>query len=102
MSPGYAIRKSWLESLSPTQLQLIRDDHYNVHRYAHFSGEKYLFLPQAYGQWTRTPASLSCYLDDDINAIDIATIEEYRNLELGGDAFLMRVRRLIERLLVRA
>ena len=76
-SCGYAVRKSWLETLTPRQFALIRDDHRNVHRYVDFTGHKYLFLDQPYAQYVFTPASISSISSPDANELNIATREEY-------------------------
>lgn len=76
-SCGYAVRKKWLESLSPRQVTLIRDDHRHVHRYVDFSGEKYLFLDKPFGQYVFTPASISSIPSADAEELNIATRDEY-------------------------
>lgn len=79
-SCGYAVRKSWLETLTPRQFALMRDDHRHVHRYVDFSGEKYLFLVQPYAQYLFTPASISSISSPEARELNMATREEYENL----------------------
>jgi len=76
-SCGYAVRKSWLETLTPRQFALMRDDHRHVHRYVDFSGHKYLFLDQPYAQYVFTPASISSIPDHKTTALNIATAQAY-------------------------
>lgn len=76
-SCGYAVRKSWLETLTPRQFALMRDDHRHVHRYVDFSGHKYLFLDQPYAQYVFTPASISSIPDANAPALNIATAADY-------------------------
>ncbi len=76
-SCGYAVRKWWLETMTPRQLALIRDDHRNVHRYVDFAGHKYLFLDQPFAQYLWTPASISSISSPDANDLNMATREEY-------------------------
>jgi len=76
-SCGYAIRKWWLETLTPRQFALMRDDHRHVHRYVDFAGHKYLFLDQPFVQYLWTPASISSISSPDANELNIATREEY-------------------------
>ncbi len=76
-SCGYAVRKWWLETLTPRQLALMRDDHRHVHRYVDFSGHKYLFLDQPFAQYLWTPASISSISSPDANDLNMATREEY-------------------------
>jgi len=76
-SCGYAVRKWWLETLSPRQLALIRDDHGNVHRYVDFAGHKYLFLDHPFAQYVFTPASISSIPDHKTTALNIATAQAY-------------------------
>jgi len=76
-SCGYAVRKRWLETLTPRQLALIRDDHRHVHRYVDFAGHKYLFLDQPFAQYVFTPASISSIPDHKTTALNIATAQAY-------------------------
>ena len=76
-SCGYAVRKSWLESLTPRQFALIRDDHRNVHRYVDFVGRKYLFFDQPFAQYVFTPASISSIPNPDAAELNIATAQDY-------------------------
>jgi len=76
-SCGYAVRKWWLETLTPRQLALIRDDHRHVHRYVDFSGEKYLFLDQPFAQYVWTPASISSISSPDATELNITTRDKY-------------------------
>ena len=73
-SCGYAVRRSFLEGLTPRQLALIRDDHRHVHRYVDFSGNKYFFLEGVFGQYVWTPASISSITEtaDKLNLADPA------------------------------
>lgn len=79
-SCGYAVRKTWLETLTPRQLALIRDDHRHVHRYADFQGRKYLFLDQAFAQYALTPGSISSIASSDATALNLATAQKYASL----------------------
>lgn len=76
-SCGYAVRKWWLETLSPRQLALIRDDHRHVHRYVDFAGHKYLLLDHPFAQYVFTPASISSIPDHKTTALNIATAQAY-------------------------
>ena len=78
LSCGYAIRRSFLETLTPEQLSLIRDDHRNVHRYVHFSGRKYLFHPdKCFAQCIWTPASTSSIPSPDVKTLSFSTADKY-------------------------
>ena len=79
-SCGYAIRKWWLETLTPRQFALIRDDHRHVHRYVDFGGHKYLFLDQPFAQYVHTPASISSITSPEAASLNLATVEEYARL----------------------
>lgn len=77
-SCGYAIQRSFLETLTPEQLRLIRDDHRNVHRYVHFSGRKYLFHPdKCFAQYIWTPASTSSIPSPDVKTLSFSTADKY-------------------------
>ena len=74
---GFAIRKWWLETLTPRQLALIRDAHRHVHRYVDFVGRKYLFFDQPFAQYVFTPASISSIPSPDAAELNIATAQDY-------------------------
>lgn len=79
-SCGYAVRKRWLATLTPRQLEMIRDDHRNVHRYVDFAGQKYLFLDRPFAQYVHTPASISSITSPEAASLNLATAEEYESL----------------------
>jgi len=76
---GYAVRRSVLENLTPEQQQLILNDHYNVHRYIHFIGRKYLIVPFCGGVHLITPASITAAKDHD-GDISLSTVDCYKSL----------------------
>jgi hypothetical protein len=77
---GYAIRRSILPTLTDRQLHLIRDDHRNAHRYIDFLGSRYLCLPEVFGQYVRTPASISSIATETAKRLSVATVEQYNRL----------------------
>lgn len=76
---GYAVHRSFLKNLTPRQLNLIRDDHRNAHRYVDWSGYQYLFLNGVFGVYARTPASISSIKETSAK-LNFATVEKYFDL----------------------
>lgn len=63
LSNGYAIRRSYLNSLTDNQRKLILCDHSKCHAFVHFSGCRYVFYPDVVGGvYVRHPASASMAL----------------------------------------
>ena len=95
-SCGYAIRRSFLETLTPEQLRLIRDDHRNVHRYVHFVDRKYLFHEnRCLAQYVWTPASVSSITSPEATRLSFATAEKYHRFteqcESQGNTAVARI-----------
>lgn len=102
-SCGYAIRRSFLETLTPEQLMLIRDDHLNVHRYVHFAGRKYLFFEnRCLAQYVWTPASVSSIKSPEATRLSFAPAEKYHHFaeqcESQGYAAVARIARKLAEL----
>ncbi|WP_347245390.1 hypothetical protein [Thermogutta sp.] len=63
-SCGYAVRRRFLDKLTPEQLDLVRDDHRHVHRYVHFSGFRYLFRELVGACYILSPASITVAISE--------------------------------------
>lgn len=100
---GYAIRRKWYASLTPEQKMLIATDHHNAHRYAHWSGYKYVFYPNIIGNYylihpiSITGAQNGWNLDDLDMSLDVCFEIQHRSVLVYLEQCLNLYRDLKER-----